>query len=186
MCCQLTPVLPPVLPPPHTHTPRYWWPTPLGSKERSRITNQIKQGPLVAAAIIIVDAVDEYKKTPKYNQEEGYSTMTGYTKTQYGKRARKPVSGSDKCSHIWPLVTPTIGGSTAFIYHANGVAQFRSGVIVPFFDWVDNKNYNKFDRRTFNDKVTEIAEQHLFGTVGNLAPANAVPIWPAAYLRTKK
>jgi hypothetical protein len=133
-----------------------------------------------------VDAVEEVKKVPRYSYEEGYATMTGYTNTAEGKRARKPVSGSDKCSHNWPLVAPNAGGSSTFVYHASAVAQFRSGVIVPFFDWVDNKNYKKFDRRTFNDKVTEIAQQHLFGTVGNLPPANAVPIWPAAYVRTRK
>jgi hypothetical protein len=49
------PAYPPAPPPPRTPPRRYWWTTPYGSKERSKVVFEVLQGPLIGKAVAIVN-----------------------------------------------------------------------------------------------------------------------------------
>jgi len=79
------------------------------------------------------------------------------------------------CNGLSPQVSPNIGGSTLFVYHANAVAEFREKVLTPFFIWASE---GKLDNGTsFLSNFTALFTTQLTATLTNLKPANAVDLF---------
>ena len=95
------------------------------------------------------------------------------------------------CAHTFPLITPSTGASTVFVYHGTAVGQFRQLVLTPFFDAIDNGSggsrlpgstlRNQFTAAAFLAKVNEIGTAHLGTTLDVLSPANALNVFTANY-----
>lgn len=186
---------------------RYWWPTPRDSPERRRIFNEILPGDLEGRSVTIIGAEnpapysgrrllqntssDVAAIPAEVASSESITTPAGSrinpqaAKALAGGASRRPVDRSNRCSTIWPLVTPNRGGSSVFCYHAAAVAQYRESIITVWFDQQDNAKGNKFTRKHFNEALAELAGKQLGATLSFLAPANAVGITKATYKRTK-
>jgi hypothetical protein len=200
------PLLVPRLPSASTAlSPRYWWPTPLNSKERKRVYNEILPGPLDGRSVTIVGATPtaSYKGRRLLNttstdmaaadSADPVAIIAGASITpaaavalsaRSNGKPRQPVDRNNKCSTIWPLVIPNRAGSSAFCYHAAAVEQYRESVITVWFDQHDNASGNKFTRKQFNDALAALAGKQLTATLTYLAPANGVGITTATYQRT--
>jgi len=103
----------------------------------------------------------------------------------------KPTPAA-QCANTFPLITPSIGGSTVFVYHGTAVGQFRQLVLTPFFDAIDNWSggarlpgstqlRNQFTAAAFLAEVNDIGTAHLTTTLDVLSPANALNVFTANY-----
>jgi hypothetical protein len=99
-----------------------------------------------------------------------------------------PSSAAARCANTFPVVTPSLGGSTIFVYHGPGVEQFRKLVLTPFFDALDNSvsrppglaPRSVFTAANFLTEVNSIGSTHLGTTLTVLAPANALNVFVAS------
>jgi hypothetical protein len=100
----------------------------------------------------------------------------------------RPPSAAERCANSFPLVRPSLGGSTIFVYHGPAVEQFRRQVLTPFFDALDNSvsrppglaPRNAFTGADFLSEVNRIGGTHLGTTLTLLSPANALNVYVAS------
>ena len=84
-------------------------------------------------------------------------------------------NGGPGCTGSSPQVSPYVGGSTIFVYHANAVAEFRENVLTPFFI---RASEGKLQNGTlFLSNFTDLFTTQLTATLTNLEPANAVDVF---------
>ena len=95
-----------------------------------------------------------------------------------------------QCAHTFPLITPSTGGSTVFVYHGAAVAQYRELVLTPFFVGLNgvggnltasNVTAESLDLDEFQAEVTRLGTAHLVATLDILSPANQVNVYSANY-----
>jgi hypothetical protein len=174
----------------------------------------IKQGPLEGKAVVIIG---QSRRISTSNSTAGNGTAGGNRKlllqTTGTKAATSAAAGSFRkllgtaedvknmstvagnstaaqCPHTFPLITPSTGGSTVFVYHGDAVAQFRELVLTPFFVGVDsssklsdsgNVTAKPLDPAQFLSEVTRIGTAHLMTTLDILSPANKIHVFSANY-----
>jgi hypothetical protein len=78
------------------------------------------------------------------------------------------------CGDSSPLISPSAGGSTLFVYHPTAVSAFRESVLVPFFA---QKISNQVSSTSFLSQVNSLFTTQLTSTLTKLAPANAVDLF---------
>jgi hypothetical protein len=69
-----------------------------------------------------------------------------------------------------PMIQPSIGGSTLFVYHATPASKFREMVLAPFFA-------KGSQLATFYKRMEDLFTTQLTATITNLSPANQVDLF---------
>lgn len=92
-----------------------------------------------------------------------------------GKAIAIVSNAGSKCPGSSPKVTPSQGGSTLFVYHAEAVADFRKKVLTPFFQKLAPGK--TLVAESFVTSLTDLNTKQLTATLTNLSPANAVDLF---------
>ena len=74
------------------------------------------------------------------------------------------------CPDSSPMITPSIGGSTMFVYHATPASQFREKILAPFFAKGNMMS-------SFYKSMEDLFTTQLTATLTSLSPANAVDLF---------
>lgn len=201
--CPAEPVAPatPTRPP----TPaRYFWSAAPGSIKRQKILNELLPGPLIGRSVTIVTANDPQAPPSGHRRLLQLGALVGGLTSTLGLPGSgvapllsgvantaasllnagsysKSYDAANTCSLAYPLVQPTKGASTVFIYHPQAVGQFRKRVLGRWF--VETQARGRYNEDTFAAECDRKGVADLGATLAYLSPANCITITTGQYNR---
>lgn len=163
----------------------FWWPAPLGARERALVDFEVLQGPLNGHAVEIVESEGEswesagrWRGAVKLGQRTAplnpYKTYTHKPPTPHKHPMPSRITG---CPGASPAVPAARGGSQSFVYHPQAAQDWRDGVLAPFFERHAAARGARLDGARFRAELKSLQAKQLAATLTHLAPANALPQW---------